>query len=158
MSPDERAKRQCGDAGAVPFRVEETLQRLATGGKTAPGSPELDDKTAALVRLGALVALDAAPISYRQATDMAFGAGATPDEVVASLIAVAPAVGLARLVSATPRLALAAGYDVDAAFETPPREGSAHGPPDPRGDGREPGPVRADGARPVQRRQRPDPA
>ena len=35
------------------------------------------------------------------------------------LIAVAPEVGLARVVSAAPELALALGYDVDAALEAP---------------------------------------
>jgi hypothetical protein len=36
---------------------------------------------------------------------------------VGCLIAVAPIVGLARVVSAAPELALALGYDVDAAVE-----------------------------------------
>ena len=48
---------------------------------------------------------------------MAQAAGASVDEVVGSLIAVAPIVGLARVVSAAPVLALAIGYDVDAALE-----------------------------------------
>ena len=38
-------------------------------------------------------------------------------EIVGVLIAVAPTVGLARVVSAAPELALAIGYDVDAALE-----------------------------------------
>ena len=39
------------------------------------------------------------------------------DEIVGTLIAVAPTVGIARVVSAAPELALALGYDVEAAFE-----------------------------------------
>ena len=39
------------------------------------------------------------------------------DEIVGTLIAVAPTVGTARVVSAAPELALALGYDVEAAFE-----------------------------------------
>lgn len=76
----------------------------------------LDPKTHALVRLGALIALDAAPASYQWDVGMALSAGATVEDVVGVLIAVAPTVGLARLVSAAPELALAVGYDVDAAL------------------------------------------
>jgi 4-carboxymuconolactone decarboxylase len=70
-----------------------------------------------LVRLGALVASDAAPASYRCGVEVALAAGASVDEVVGTLIAVAPAVGLARMVAATPDVALAAGYDLDSALE-----------------------------------------
>lgn len=77
----------------------------------------LDPKTHALARLGALIALDAAPASYQWNVGMAFASGATVDEIVGVLIAVAPTVGLARAVSAAPELALAIGYDVDAALE-----------------------------------------
>jgi 4-carboxymuconolactone decarboxylase len=77
----------------------------------------LDPKTHALARLGALIALDAAPASYQWNIGMALAAGASPDEIVGVLIAVAPTVGLARAVSAAPELALAIGYDVDAALE-----------------------------------------
>jgi len=93
-------------------------------------SEGLDPKTRALVRLGALLALDSATASYQWCVDDALGAGATVKEVVSALIAVAPAVGLARLVSATPKLALAIGYDVDEALESwdcpePARDGWA---------------------------------
>ncbi len=79
----------------------------------------LDQKTHALVRLGAALAVDAAPSSYQSAIDPALAAGATIDEIVGTLIAVAPTVGLARVVSAAPELALALGYDLEAAFEAP---------------------------------------
>ena len=46
--------------------------------------------------------------------DRAIEAGATEEEIVGVLVAVAPAVGLARVVSTAPRLALAIGYDIDA--------------------------------------------
>ena len=39
------------------------------------------------------------------------------DEIVGTLIAVAPVIGLARVVSDAPELALALGYDVEAALE-----------------------------------------
>ena len=71
----------------------------------------------ALVRLGAALAIDAAPSWYRSNVDVAVLAGASVDEIVGTLIAIAPIVGLARVVSAAPQLALALGYDVDAALE-----------------------------------------
>ena len=79
----------------------------------------LDPKTYALVRLGAAFAIDAAPSSYQATIELALAAGASVDEIVGSLIAVAPTIGLARVVSAAPELALALGYDLDAALEDP---------------------------------------
>jgi alkylhydroperoxidase/carboxymuconolactone decarboxylase family protein YurZ len=79
---------------------------------------QLDPKTHALVRLGAALAIDAAPSSYQSAVEPALAAGASIDQIVGTLIAVAPTVGMARVVSAAPELALALGYDVDAALET----------------------------------------
>jgi len=77
----------------------------------------LDDKTSALVRLGALIAVDAAPASYLEAVDAARTAGASDDEIVGSLVSVVALVGVARAVSAAPKLSLAVGYDVDASLE-----------------------------------------
>jgi alkylhydroperoxidase/carboxymuconolactone decarboxylase family protein YurZ len=78
---------------------------------------QLDPKTHALVRLGAAIAIDAAPSSYQSTIEMALAAGAGVDEIVGTLVAVAPTIGLARVVSAAPELALALGYDVEAALE-----------------------------------------
>jgi alkylhydroperoxidase/carboxymuconolactone decarboxylase family protein YurZ len=77
----------------------------------------LDPKTHALVRLGALLAIHAGPSSYQASVEVALAAGASVDEIVGILVAVAPAIGLGRVVSAAPDLALALGYDVDAALE-----------------------------------------
>lgn len=79
----------------------------------------LDARTTALARLAALVALRAAPDAYRRAGREALDAGATVDDVLGTLAAVAGTVGLARVVSAAPGLALAVGYDLDAALEEP---------------------------------------
>ena len=77
----------------------------------------LDPRTHALVRLGALLALGAAPVSYHWNVGDALDAGATPEEVLGTLVAVAPISGIARVVLATPEVALSIGYDLDAAFE-----------------------------------------
>ena len=95
-------------------RFIEKVLSMQLGNIDASG---LDPKTHALVRLGALVALDAAPASYQWNASMALASGATVDEIVGVLIAVAPTVGLARVVSAAPEVAVAIGYDIDAALE-----------------------------------------
>ena len=79
----------------------------------------LDAKTHALVRLGALVAIDAATPSYMEAIESARPHGASDDELAGVLIAVIAAVGAGRVVSAAPKLALALGFDVGGALEDP---------------------------------------
>ena len=109
---------------------KETLRRLSLNDERFVASvlgmghdtvevSRLDQKTHALVRLGASLAIDAAPSSYHANVEAALAAGACIDEIVGTLLAVAPTIGLARVVSAAPELALALGYDVDAALETP---------------------------------------
>ena len=78
---------------------------------------QLDPKAHALVRLGGLVAIDAAAPSYMAVISLARRCGASDDEIVGCLIAVLPALGVARVVSAAPRLGLALGFDVLAALE-----------------------------------------
>ena len=94
---------------------EATLGRLARDGpdllrltnaepsRSPSVRPGLDPRTAALVRLGALVALGAGAAYYQATVTTAIGEGVSVDEVLAALVAIAPTVGLARLVAATPR-------------------------------------------------------
>ena len=77
----------------------------------------LSPKVRALVRLAALLALGAAPVSYQWNVGAALDAGATTDEILGTMIAVAPISGIARVVQATPDVALPIGYDLHAAFE-----------------------------------------
>lgn len=75
-------------------------------------SPDLDQKTLALVRLGALIAAGGAAVpSYGALSDAALDAGATVAEIVDVLISVIPVVGLPSVVAAAPQLAMALGYD-----------------------------------------------
>ena len=69
------------------------------------------------LRVAATIAVDAAPSSFQHAVALALAAGATSDEIVASLEAVTPVTGAARVVQCAPKVALALGYDVDAALE-----------------------------------------
>jgi len=59
----------------------------------------------------------APPTSYPCTVEAALGSGATNEDVIGTLIAVAPIVGLSCLVSATAGLGLALGYDIDTALE-----------------------------------------
>ncbi len=93
---------------------EESVGLVLAGGHDAAGCGSLRPKVDMLVRLGALLALGAATSSLRGAVEHAIEAGATEAEIVGVLIAVAPAVGLARVVSTAPRLATAIGFDLDA--------------------------------------------
>ena len=80
-------------------------------------TPRLGPKAHALVQLAALVALGAAPVSYPWSVEAALDADATTEEILGTMIAVAPISGIARVVQATPDIALQLGYDLDAAFE-----------------------------------------
>ena len=92
------------------------LEAIAAEG-SSNAAAVLDERTAALVRVAATVAVDAAIASFQHAVALALAAGATSDEIVATLEAVTPVTGAARVVQCAPKLALALGYDVDAALE-----------------------------------------
>ncbi len=77
----------------------------------------LDCRTESLLQVATLIAIDAPPASYRSAVDAARQAGASLEDLLAVLVAVAEQVGSARVASAAPRIAIAAGYDVEAALE-----------------------------------------
>ena len=112
MEPPEQVLRK------LTIRDDALLQRsLAKEGCGRPAESSLDPKTHALVRIAALIAMDAAAPSYLCAVDSARAAGASDEDVVACLLAVMPILGEARVVSAAPRLGLALGYDVGAALE-----------------------------------------
>lgn len=90
---------------------------LLSGESSNVTESHLDDKTHALVRIGALVAVDAAAPGYMWTIETARRRGASDDEIVGCLIAALPALGVARIVSAAPKLALALGFDVTSGLE-----------------------------------------
>jgi 4-carboxymuconolactone decarboxylase len=96
---------------------ESFLLPLLTAGHSTPPESCLDPKTHLLVRLSALLALDAAPASYVSIVTAATEAGATIEEIVDTLLAVVNVIGIARTVSAASELALAVGFDIDHAIE-----------------------------------------
>ena len=74
----------------------------------------LDPRAFALVKIAALIALDAPPASYLWQVGNAIEAGATPGELLGVLRAVAPQVGLPRIVAAAPELMVALGLALPA--------------------------------------------
>jgi 4-carboxymuconolactone decarboxylase len=107
-------------------RVERTLRRIALNDErylrsavADPGiSSDLDVKTQALIRLGSLLSIGAATVSLRCTVELAAAAGASEEEIVGVLLAIAPAVGHARVVGVAPHLGLALGYDFDGEEQT----------------------------------------
>jgi 4-carboxymuconolactone decarboxylase len=75
---------------------------------------QLDEKTYFLVRLAALVAMDAAPVSYVINLGLAGEAGVTLEDVQNLLIAIAPVVGSARVAAAAGSV-LQGAFDMTAA-------------------------------------------
>jgi alkylhydroperoxidase/carboxymuconolactone decarboxylase family protein YurZ len=119
---------------------EDTLRRLTIADPAycrAVMASELDDPThpldarsVALVRLGASIAAGSVGPMWQQRVGDALAAGLSFDEIVESLIALAPTVGIERVVAVAPDLSRALGYDIDAALEqlddapAPPAAGS----------------------------------
>lgn len=92
---------------------EEGVLASLLGIELTDGEPAgLDAKTAALVRLAGLVAVESAPATYQWGVASALAAGASDAEVVAVLAALAPIVGSVRVSSAAPEVALAIGCDM----------------------------------------------
>ena len=91
-------------------RCIESMLGIRLGDNEAAG---MDARTHALVRLGGVVALGASRETHHWAAEAALNAGATAEDVIGTLLAVAPVSGLARVISAVPGVALAIGYDID---------------------------------------------
>ena len=107
---------------------QETLRRLTmidevfVEGQAGLGlacASALDGKTAALLRLGAAVAIGSPGVCLEWSTSRALAAGATEEEITDILVVIAPVTGLSRIVAAAPEVAIALGYDVEAALEEP---------------------------------------
>ena len=107
---------------------EQTLRRLAVSddrliafllvkGDAVIGGERHDERTCPLFRLAALIAGGGTCASYQSVVESALAAGASVEQIIDVLFAVAGTVGSARVVAAAPILARAVGFDVDAAFD-----------------------------------------
>jgi 4-carboxymuconolactone decarboxylase len=95
----------------------QAVERVLATGTVDAASEGLDPRSAALVRLGVLIAVDGPASSFEWATAAAMATGATAEEMVGVLVAAGPLVGSAHVVSVAPRLARALGYDIDSELE-----------------------------------------
>jgi len=80
-------------------------------------SSGLDPRGFSLVKIAALVALDAPPASYLWQVGAALDAGATPRDILGVLTAVAPQVGLVRVVAAAPEIMVALDLELPAGLD-----------------------------------------
>jgi alkylhydroperoxidase/carboxymuconolactone decarboxylase family protein YurZ len=109
---------------AVAAETHQTLSAISAG-KTdileqAMGLREadrelsgLDPRTFALVKIAALIALDAPPASYAWQIANALEEGATPEDFVGVLKAVAPQVGGPRTIAAAAEIMVSVGLPLD---------------------------------------------
>jgi 4-carboxymuconolactone decarboxylase len=104
----------------VAQETQETLLGISVGDanilETAIGLRDLgregsglDARTYALVKIAALIALDAPPTSYAWQIANALDEGVTPEDVLGVLRAVAFQVGAPKVVAAAPEIMLALG-------------------------------------------------
>lgn len=89
-----------GDLDVLTMFGIQEAERAASG---------LDARSFSLVKIAALVALDAPPASFLWQIGVAVAAGVTPEDIVGVLTAVAPQVGLPKVVAAAPEIMLALG-------------------------------------------------
>ena len=92
-----------GDMDVLDLVGLQEAERQATG---------LDARTFALAKIAALVSLDAPPASYMFQVTNALAAGVTPEDLLGVLQAIAPQVGLPRVVAAAPEIMFALGLSL----------------------------------------------
>ena len=88
------------------------LDLLATMTAASVERSELDPRSLMLVRLAALAAVDAPPVSYLVNLAVASDVGLEADDVEQVLIGIAPVVGTARVASASGKIARALGFAI----------------------------------------------
>jgi alkylhydroperoxidase/carboxymuconolactone decarboxylase family protein YurZ len=109
-------------------RFQETLRRLAMIdegfvedearlGLGLAKTAVLDHKTVALLHMAVSVATGSPAVCLEWSAGRALAAGASEDEIADVLLAIAPVAGLGRVAGAAPEVAIALGYDVEAALE-----------------------------------------
>lgn len=103
--------------------TQNMLERISRGEtdllETAVGLREIEREDSglgshafSLVKIAALIALDAPPASYAWQISAALAEGVTPEEIIGTLRAIAPQVGGPRLIAAAPEIMLALGLDL----------------------------------------------
>ena len=96
------------------FSTLDALKSLIADTYEASG---LDPQTFMLVRMAALATLDAAPASWMMNISVSGEAGLAPEQILGTLIAIAPVIGTARIVSAAGSILRALALAEDLAEE-----------------------------------------
>jgi hypothetical protein len=96
--------------------ADPTYLRALSGADPEDSLRRLDARSVALLELGGLITGGAAGPVWQQCVARARSVGLSLDEVVGSLLALAPTIGFGRVVAAAPHLARALGYDIDSAL------------------------------------------
>jgi len=102
MAGETLAERNIGSLAEADAPVFETLVQMQVDTFERSG---LDTETYLLARIAALVATDAAPSSYLLNVGAAAESGVPWEKVQGTLVAIAPVVGSARIVSAAGKIA-----------------------------------------------------
>lgn len=72
----------------------------------------LDARTFALVKIAALISVDAPPASYMWQIPNALADGATPEDILGVMRAIAPQIGMPKVVAAAPEIMVALGLSL----------------------------------------------
>lgn len=107
MTANGSAVDNIGALAQADAPVLETLAQMTLDTFERSG---LDTETYVLVRIAALVAMDAAPMSYLLNLGAADELGVSLDKIQGALVAVAPVVGSARVVSAAGNMLRGLGF------------------------------------------------
>ena len=100
------------DALVGMSKGEQLLDEMVELRTAEQDSSGLDARTFSLVKIAALIAVDAPPVSYLWQVANALDAGATPQDLVGVLRAVAPQVGGPRAMAAAPEIMVALGLEL----------------------------------------------
>ena len=91
------------------------LDLLASMNRAGIEASTLDAQSLMLVRLAALVAVDAPPVSYMLNVEMASDVNVDGEQIEGMLAAIAPIVGSARVASAGGKMVRALGLEISLA-------------------------------------------
>jgi hypothetical protein len=91
------------------------LDLLASMNRAGIEASTLDAQSLMLVRLAALVAIDAPPVSYMLNVEMASDVNVDGEQIEGMLAAIAPIVGSARIASAGGKMVRALGLEISLA-------------------------------------------
>lgn len=96
----------------------DTLREAVDLREAEQQSSGLDPGTFGLVKIAALIALDSPPASYLWQIANALDDGATPEQILGVLRAVAPQVGGPKIIAAAPEIMVALGLSFPAGRES----------------------------------------